>query len=190
MARSPALSLALLAVGLAAASGCSGRRADYMPLAVGNRWDYRVVRSDGGSSRHSMVITGKVSELVYEADDGGQRCLWSKEDGWVARQAGGLVAYLLYLPPAAGVKWQNVVAGRKLKIWCRIAGRETVSVPAGTFPGCPVVVMEPAGGKTERRYWFAPDVGWVRYSYGPRGGRPWLVRELVDYQLEKPGAGG
>ena len=180
--------LALLPLALPAA-GCFGRRADYMPLAVGNRWDYRIATSDGRRARRRLVVTGKVSALTYRATDGDEASLWSKEDGWVSRQQNGELIYLLYLPPVTGAKWQNVMGAKRIRAWCRIDGRETVSVPAGVFKDCVVVVMEAAGSRTELRYWFAPDVGWVKFSYGPRGGRPRLVRDLVDYDLRPPERG-
>ena len=68
-------------------------------------------------------------------------------------------------------------------------GCVTSTETAGTFPECAEVLMEPLGGRTEMRHWFAPGVGWVRHSSGPRGGRPWVVRYLVDYELHRPEAG-
>ena len=167
-------------------AGCGRPRADYMPLAVGNRWNYRVVREGGRASSRRLEITSRVSEVSYRAQEGGAPQLISKEDGFLSVLRQGQMVYLLILPPTKGIGWWTTTPQGKL--WCRVAGRETVSVPAGVFAGCVVVVMEAKGGSAEIRHWFAPGVGWVRYSWGPRGGRPWEVRELVDYELHPPGS--
>ena len=164
-----------------------------MPLAAGNRWDYRVVDSDGTVSARRLEITGRAAKLTWRARDGGALglwspdvpCAWSKEDNIVSVQQEGARIYLLWLPPAVGTGWWTETPDGA-RVWCQIVGRETVRVPAGTFPDCVVVVMEEPGGRTEMRHWFAPDVGWVRYSWGPRGGRPLWVRELVGYKLVPP----
>jgi len=171
------------------AAGCAPER-DFMPLAVGNRWDYRVVDSDGTISARRLSITGRAAQLTWRARDGGALglwsgdvpCAWSKEDNIVSVQQEGARIYLLWLPPAVGTGWWTQTPDGA-RVWCQIVGRETVRVPAGTFPDCVVVVMEEPGGRTEMRHWFAPGVGWVRYSWGPRGGRPFLVRELVAWEL-------
>ncbi len=179
----PALS-ALLAV-MFLTAGCFGPRAgrQYMPLAVGNRWDYRVTLSDGRTRQRRMTVTAKISELTYRTSDGGDSALWSWEDGFLSFQQGGRRVYLLALPPTEGSGWWTVTP-EGARVWCKVKGRGEVSVPAGDFRNCVEVLMQPAGGKTEMRHWFAPGVGWVRYSYGPRGAKPWMVRELVAYELK------
>ncbi len=156
-----------------------------MPLAVGNRWDYRITYDDGRTAPVRLELDARESELTWSGRDGRIGCLWSKEDGIVSVQQQGSRVYLLWLPPANGAGWWTVTPDGQ-RVWCTVAGRETVTVPAGTFRDCVVVVMEEPGGRTEMRHWFAPGVGWVRYSWGPRGGRPWLVRELTAYELRPP----
>ncbi len=182
--RRPALP-GLLAV-LLLSAGCANPRAgrEYMPLAVGSQWDYRVSLSDGRRTRRRMKITRQTSELTYEASDGGERALWSWEDGFLSFQQGARRIYLLILPPGQGAGWWTVTP-EGVRVWCKVRGRGTVSVPAGVFPDCVEVLMEPVGGKTEMRHWFARGVGWVRYSYGPRGAKPWMVRELVSYEIKR-----
>jgi hypothetical protein len=166
---------------LLAAAGCLPER-DFMPLAIGNRWDYRISFDDGRVAPVRLELDGRESRLTWSGRDGRTGCLWSKEDGIVSVQQEGARVYLLWLPPAIGAGWWTVTPDGQ-RVWCRVAGRETVNVPAGAFRDCVEVVMEQPGGASEMRHWFAPGVGWVRYSWGPRGGRPWMVRELVAYRL-------
>jgi hypothetical protein len=174
----------------AAAAGCASPRADhqYMPLAVGNRWEYRVTTEAGGESRRELVITERVSPLTCKGTDGGQPVVWSWEDDFLSCQVRGQRVYMLMLPASKGAGWWTVTADGQ-GVWCRLAGFARVSVPAGTFPSCLEVVMTPRGGSTEMRHWFARGVGWVRFSSGPRGGRPWMVRELTSYRVRDPSAG-
>ena len=180
--------LVALAAGLLAA-GCSGPRAgrEYLPLAVGNRWDYVVATSDGAQERRRMAITGRLSADTFTATDGGEPGAWSWEDGFLSFQQGGSRAYLLMLPASPGVKWWTVTP-EGARVSCEVTGFAKVTTPAGVFPRCVEVLMETVGGRTEMRHWFAPGVGWVRHSSGPRGGRPWVVRYLVDYELRRPEA--
>jgi hypothetical protein len=168
---------------LVACCGCRGNGArDYMPLAVGNRWDYRVASSTGGSSRQRLTIVGQASAGVFRGAEGAERSLWSWEHGFLSVQRASQRIYLLALPAARGTSWWTVTPeGRR--VWCTVRAPVQVRVPAGVFPRCAEVVMQPDGGRTEIRHWFARGVGWVRYSYGPRDGRPWMVRELVGYSL-------
>jgi len=183
----PASILASLAI-LATACGCSGGGGgrDFMPLAIGSRWDYRVTTAEGESSFRRMLISGRASEGVFRAAEGSDKSLWAWEDGFLSVQRRGERIYMLALPAVKGTSWWTVAPGGK-RVWCKVEGTCRVRVPAGEFAGCVEVVMEPVGGKTEIRHWFARGVGWVRYSYGPRGGRPWMVRELVSYRIRPPG---
>jgi len=181
--RIPTLGALLVALAALAAAGCSRARGDYMPLAVGNRWDYRVLQPGRPVERWRLELTGRVGERTWAGADGdGVGVLWSKEDEMLSVQRRGQRIYLLWLPPAVGAGWWTTAPG-SAKVWCKVVARPTVAVPAGTFRACVEVLMEPVGGRTEMRHWFAPGIGWVRYSYGPRGGRPWMVRELTGYQL-------
>ncbi len=174
----PAAAVLLLAAGCAPPS--AGR--DYMPLVPGNVWNYRVTTSAGRVSRRRLEITSRHSKLTWRAADGDRRSLWSWEDGFLSVQQEGQRIYLLMLPVHEGASWWTVTP-EGVRVWCRVTGFGPVSVPAGTFPTCAQVVMQPRGGKTEIRHWFARGVGWVKYSYGPIGGRPWMVRELTDFKV-------
>jgi hypothetical protein len=177
----------LASAALLAACGCSvrGTGRDYMPLAVGNRWDYRVVTSNGSESFRRLMISSKVSNQAFRGAEGNGTSLWSWQDDFLSVQRGGQRIYLLALPAVKGTSWWTVTP-KGIRVWCRVEGTATVKTAAGTFNRCVEVLMEPVGGRTEIRHWFAPGVGWVRYSYGPRGGRPWMVRELVAYVLRAP----
>jgi hypothetical protein len=184
----PGVPRALLALTvLLAACGCSGRREgrEYMPLAVGNRWDYRVITRDGRRVRRRLEITGRASARAFKASDGGDPAVLSWEDGFLSFQHAGRRVYMLMLPAVAGSSWWTVTP-EGARVWCRVQGSGNVTVPAGTFR-CVEVLMEPSGGRTEIRHWFARGVGWVRYSYGPRGGSPWMVRELTACEVRPAG---
>jgi len=181
----PRPSRALLALPiLLAACGCSGRRQgrEYMPLAVGNRWDYRITTGKGRRATRRLEILGKSSQRVFKASDGGDPALLGWEDGFFSFQHAGRRIYMLMLPAVPGSSWWTVTP-EGARVWCRVQGGRKVTVPAGTF-SCVEVLMEPSGGRTEIRHWFARGVGWVRYSYGPRGGSPWMVRELTGYEVK------
>ncbi len=170
---------------IAAACGCSrkGSGRDYMPLAIGSQWDYRVTTAEGQSSFRRMLISGTASQGVFRAAEGNDKSLWAWDDGFLSVQRRGERIYMLALPAVRGTSWWTVTPDGK-RVWCKVEGASRVKVPAGEFSRCVEVVMEPVGGKTEIRHWFARGVGWVRYSYGPRGGRPWMVRELVSFRLK------
>lgn len=179
---------------LALAAGCLPER-DYMPLCVGNRWDYVVLTANGRREERRLEITRRLSKETWQAREGSGRELdlggipqvWSLEDEIVSVQQLAERWALLWLPPATGLGWWTQTPDGD-RVWSKIVGREAVSVPAGTFRDCVVVVMERAGGRGEIRHWFAPGVGWVRASEGPAGGRPAVVRELVAWQLGQTGS--
>lgn len=153
-----------------------------MPLAVGNRWDYDVVWAEGGREPRAIEINGELMKDTWSAADGPLPCFWSRENDIITMGAQGVRTDLLYLPPTTGFGWWTRDFGGR-RAWCRIAGREEVRVPAGTFRDCVRVLMLPEDTFLEMNYWFAPGVGLVRCSEGRRGQAPLVVRELVRYKL-------
>jgi hypothetical protein len=181
------LRFAAAVVLLVLSAGCRGGTVgrEYMPLATGSSWEYSVSTSSGSAGNRKIEIVERISDVTWRASEDGQEMYWSWEDDFLSVQHEGVRAYLLVLPANPGAGWWTVTP-EGTRVWCSVQKRATVSVPAGTFGNCVEVLMEPVDGRSEIRHWFAPHVGWVRYSYGPRGGRPWMVRELKSWFLAPP----
>ena len=186
--RAAAASLAAAIAALLAA-GCERIAGDYMPLAVGNRWDYSVRWQRGEAPAEAaadfMEIIDEVAPGKFRAREAAATSLWSKELGFVIRADGTTREPILALPPHTGYKWKlNTPAG---SVFSEIAERCEVSVPAGRFADCLRVVQRDVTGRRVLNYWFAPGVGIVKavllYS-----GTPVETRELLRWRLA-PGAG-
>jgi hypothetical protein len=114
--------------------------------------------------------------------------------GWVMEKVGGAVE-VRATPPEQRFVWPLVVGATwemsthvewplarstEERHWrVRVAGWETVLVPAGTFGAFHVVVTDPIG-VVKHEVWYAPDVKWVvrerlQFQYGVED------RQLVKY---------
>ncbi len=179
---------ALLALAMAAVAfaGCETIKGDFMPLEVGNRWEYAVEwhgdRAAPEVSKDFIEITGKLSATRFRASELGLTTEWMKESGFLQRFDGRSRQALLRLPPHTGYRWP--MTGSSGMIYYEIVGREDVRTPAGLFRGALKVTSRNAGGRRAIHYWFAPDVGLVKVALFHRG-------ELVETKsLSKLRLGG
>ena len=65
----------------------------------------------------------------------------------------------------------------------QIVGTETLSVPAGTFEDC-LVIVRTRGSRSDRVGWYAKGVGSVKYIYTEKNGFRSMY-ELVEYDLQQ-----
>ncbi|MBM3267471.1 MAG: hypothetical protein FJZ01_07470 [Candidatus Sericytochromatia bacterium] len=152
---------------------------DPYPAEIGRHWSYDTWHSQN----HAAERPGKPQrfEIAASAGDGtvmrrfyGDReapaTLVRKTDGAVAlsrHQPDGPPASesitVLRLPLVAGASWAGRnLAGATERI--RVVGRETVTVPAGTFAAWHVAhdLTYAAGGGDRLEYWYAGGVGMVQ----------------------------
>jgi len=160
-----AVIFAFAAAALAGAlAGCETVSGDYMPLAVGNRWEYSVdwhrAAAPPQAATDFIEITQKVGRASYRARELGLTTLWAKEQGYLTRSDGRWREGVLLLPPHTGYKWRvNTTGGAR---FYEIVGREDVTVPAGKFSNCVKVTCRSLSGKRYLRRWFARDIGMVK----------------------------
>jgi len=185
--RRPVPALPVLAALALLVCGCENVRHDYMPFAVGNRWEYRqFVREGGGErelARRRVELVRRLDRLTYA--EAGEGRYWLKRGGFIAceHRRSATRVHLLMLPAHTGYGWWWLDAAGGGRYWCTIAGRETVRIPAGSFRECVRVEMKPAGAGPVLVYWFAPDVGIVRYAERDARGRESFRYELAAWEL-------
>lgn len=170
------------------------RARDFVPLAIGNRWEYRISAATAGSPNDVVEIVSKDAQGYY-VDAGGRR-LAPRTDGLYDG-----VRFLLQEPIEAGHEWIAVEKDRPdaLERYKIAAIGVMAQVPAGTFYGCVQVELtqairhETTGAKaTMTVTWiYAPGVGLVKNfgSLTPQGGAPVTTptMELVAYNVKPHG---
>ena len=179
----------LFAVGLAACaaarpppvSTAAPRASALFPLAVGNRWTYRV-QFLGASQVLSVAI---VSENDGRFSD-------NRGDHYLVDPAGVRDdhRYLVRDPVEPGQSWRSVISLEATESY-RVAGTaESADVPAGRFAGCVRVEgRSPSrpGAVQLAEQTYCPGVGLVRVvTYEERGGErgpPQWREELMAYRL-------
>ncbi|WNG37548.1 hypothetical protein F0U60_30495 [Archangium minus] len=197
------LSSVVVRVGLGAAlvmelAACAGRQqvaaesesrpstslAAYYPLAVGNRWTYRV---NGRADKTVDVEVLKEEDGYFHDNQGGQLSV----DGFGIRDR---KRYLLRGPLAAGNEWTNVVSVSSTERYRILQSGVPCEAPAGSFAHCVRVEARNRVDATTtlvNALTFAEGVGLVRVevsaekSNGERVPQTWL--ELASYKLQDSG---
>jgi len=156
----------------------------YYPLAVGNRWTYRV---NGREDKPVTVAVLKEEDGYFHDSQGGQLTV----DGFGVRDR---KRYLLRGPLTEGSQWTNVVSVASTERYRILQADVPCETPAGAFRSC---VQVEASNRVDANttllnvFTFARDVGLVRMELSVRksnGERmPQTSLELVSYQLN-PGA--
>jgi hypothetical protein len=158
--------------------------AAYYPLAVGNRWTYRV---NGRSDRTVNVQVLKEEDGYFHDNQGGQLSV----DGFGVRDR---KRYLLRGPLTEGNQWTNVVSVSSTERYRILQAGVPCEVPAGSFPHCVrVEARNRVDGETTlvNALTFAEGVGLVRIevsaekSNGERLTQTWL--ELASFKLQESG---
>ena len=158
--------------------------ADYYPLAVGNRWTYRV---NGREDKTVDVEILKEEEGYFHDNQGGQLTV----DGFGVRDR---KRYLLRGPLADGNSWTNVVSVSSTERYRILQAGVPCEAPAGAFAHCVRVEARnrvDASTTLINALTFAEGVGLVRIEVsaekanGERLPQTWL--ELASFKLQGPG---
>jgi hypothetical protein len=184
---------AVLSLGVGA---CAGRQqvaeveaqpsaslSDYYPLAVGNRWTYRV---NGRDDRTVDVEVLKEEDGYFHDNQGGQLTV----DGFGIRDR---KRYLLRGPLSEGNSWTNVVSVSSTERYRILQAGVPCEAPAGAFAHCVRVEARnrvDASTTLINAITFAEGVGLVRIEVsaekanGERLPQTWL--ELASFKLQGP----
>jgi hypothetical protein len=151
------------------------------PLAVGNRWSYRV--SFLGASQDLTVSIVGGDGYIFQ-DSRGQR---------FRVDSGGLrddQRYLLHLPLDRGQKWSAVIDIAHTEFYEVVDVGTTTEVPAGSFAGC--VRIQASTRESPQHILIAeqtycPNVGLVRVvtfaEIDGKRGPPQVTQDLVSYKV-------
>ncbi|WP_309890662.1 hypothetical protein [Archangium sp.] len=157
---------------------------DYYPLAVGNRWTYRV---NGREDKTVDVEILKEEEGYFHDNQGGQLTV----DGFGVRDR---KRYLLRGPLSDGNSWTNVVSVSSTERYRILQAGVPCEAPAGAFAHCVRVEARnrvDASTTLINALTFAEGVGLVRIEVsaekanGERLPQTWL--ELASFKLQGPG---
>ncbi len=178
----------VLSLALAACAGArpvpppsAPRASKLFPLAVGNRWTYRV-RFLGASQLLSVAIESEAAgEFV---DNRGTRYILDHAGLRDAQR------YLIREPVQPGKSWRSVIGLDATESYRVAAVGESADVPAGHFAGCVRIEgREPShqGAIQLAEQTYCPGVGLVRVTTyeereGVRGAPQW-TEELVAFRL-------
>nr|WP_225937869.1 hypothetical protein [Myxococcus sp. RHSTA-1-4] len=191
--------VAVLAALVLGGSGCSSKNVEaqprarttgdvsqYYPLAVGNRWTYRV---NGRDDKPVSVEILKEEDGYFHDSQGGQLAV----DAYGLRDP---KRYLLRAPVEAGHSWTNVVSVSSTERYRILEAGVRCESPAGTFDNC--VQVEGRNRIDEKAtlintQTFAPGVGMVRMQVDvetkdQRVPQTWL--ELTSWQVRPQGGAG
>lgn len=154
---------------------------ELFPLAVGNRWTYRVRFLGVDQTLSVAIVSGQDGTFI---DNRGQRYHEGR---------GGLrddQRYLLREPLAEGKSWSSVVSVSSTEHYSVAAVGEAAEVPAGRFAGCVRVEGRTPGGADRAQLaeqTYCPGVGLVRVvtyeEISGRRGPPQWQEELVAFRV-------
>ena len=161
--------------------------AQYYPLAVGNRWTYRL----NGIAHKQVTVEIQGQQDGYFVDN---------QKGQLAVDAYGLrdaKRYLLRGPLQEGHTWTNVVSVSSTERYRILGVGVACQAPAGSFQGCVQVEGRnrmDANATLVNTMTFAPGVGIVRLDIAVEakdGQRtPQILMELTGWQLADGQGGG
>lgn len=185
----------LVACATAAPSTAAGplRAKDYVPLAVGNRWEYRISPAPPDEPTGQVEILS-VDDAGFYVDNHGAR-LAPRTDGVFDG-----ARFILQEPIEAGHEWIAVPEPNAVERFRIVSTTTTAQVPAGTFDRCVEVeatqeMRHPATGQraTLTMTWtYAPRVGLIKAvgKLAPENqpARVTTTMELVSFQLKTPDA--
>jgi len=196
--------LVLLAALAVVSAGCEDVRREFVPLATGSSWIYRV-RSEGRDlGRECIRVGGELGRdskgegatagrggrmRFYRVSEPGGGAVWGTDSrgrgGTVVRSSGRSKSVVFLHPPLIGSGWRDEApaprraASRGQKVFCKVIAREPVETPAGWFFDCIVVRREAEDRSSIVTQWFAADVGLVKWQVEQPGKQP------VEWALER-----
>ncbi len=197
----PAVALAVAALGLAAGWGCATgpqandstalRARDYYPLAVGNTWEYRVTPAPPDAPNGQVKILDKDAH-GYFVDNHGSK-LAPRTDGVFDGER-----FLLQEPVEEGHEWIAVPRDQPSVVehYKITAVGTRAHVPAGNFDGCVEVEakQDAKNPKTGERaelkmtWTYAPGVGLVKavqvVKPDQQPPRTTMTMELVRFEVK------
>lgn len=172
------------------------------PVAVGNRWEYRIQDSSGGLSEKTQTVTGTAAAgfrfhtvrgdretLSVQRIDEEERLVRVEEEG---RRLGVVFEQIQFEPNAVrldlddtslGTEYSQTFTERhldggadvtKTQTWIVEAVDEPVTVPGGTFRA--LRLRRTTEGGPEKTYWYAPGVGKVKEVGGQ-------LEELTSWEV-------
>jgi hypothetical protein len=166
----------------APATRTTGDVSEFYPLAVGNRWTYRI----NGSNEKTVTVEILREENGYFLDSG---------KGQLAVDSYGLrddKRYLLRAPVQEGHSWTNVVSVSSTERYRILHAGVPCETPAGTFQNCVQVEARnriDADATLVNTQTFASGVGLVRIQVDveAKGQRiPQARLELTEWKLRSP----
>ncbi len=163
----------------------AGQVSDYYPLAVGNRWTYRINGRDD-------------KRFTVEIESYGNGFFNDNHQAQLVVDAYGLrdpKRYLLRGPVVEGTSWTNVVSVSSTERYHIVRAGVPCEVPAGSFPNCVQVEGRnrvDAKATVVNTMTFAAGVGMVRVEVNVEAeGRsvPQTSLELLEWRLAQPQGG-
>lgn len=157
------LSAAILSIVALFVSSCaSSASTPYMPLVIGNTWEYRFTTlPDKSENTFTMQITERDKRGFRMPEPSGGPSWWRIENGFLVLERTGEVLRFFEIPIRTGVSWwiRGADGGR----YCvRVMAFEYVGVPAGDFLKALRVEMENEDRSKQAVFHFARDVGLVK----------------------------
>lgn len=159
---------------------------DYYPLQVGDRRVYRIQYNRFKTIQRTIQITHKKGNSFYDNQRGSYTI-----DSY-GLQANKL-RYLLKYPLRKGKKWLSVTGVTSVERYQIIDTNRTVTVPAGTYPGCIVVRSREKVGPgrfLEAMHYYAPQIGPVKITtvvqQNNRRLPQWKLELVAYYPNAKP----
>jgi len=163
--------------------GCGGGEKDYWPVTVGNIWNYQQVTNvTAPDTTITFTDTMKVEvtkettldnntavfEVIQSSGTYADTSYWQKTDEylfWYDNKADTEPDTTLVFPIEEGNSW-NIHKDSSYTETMHVIGKESVTVPAGTYDDCwKGMDIRSHGTIAETAYfWLAPDIGWVKMT--------------------------
>ena len=167
--------------------------------AIGDEWSYRWESPRGQGTFVWAVDRFEVAEGIESAviKSGEREIFYRLEDGAIHLEKVGGVLDVRDTPPFVMISWplevgkawtpaytRDAVQARQtseIRLACRVADQESVTVPAGTFRTFHIICLNQRSGAMSFELWYAPDVGNMvkertSFSYGVR------ERQLLEFK--------
>jgi len=165
---------------------CPGKEENYIPLTVGNWWEFQkgtdTLRIDVLSTK--IHTSGKEVFCVYEN-------LWTYTDTcYLLEEDDKLYCYetladtipmiLLELPLELDKSWEvmKLIITDTTIITAKVVAKENLTLPAGDFSDCYKFQIFYDADPQDEYYWYAPNVGLVKKATNTTS------YELIEYSIE------
>ncbi|MCD4783523.1 MAG: hypothetical protein K8T10_06800 [Candidatus Eremiobacteraeota bacterium] len=177
---------------------------DYMPMAVGYWWKYKMVENKQeftikviGKEKvgdvmcyklETLASNGKVMMVEYYSKQPG-KVMWHREKYVMAKQTVDFKPLRTFIlnPLYKGAKWSWKGKGMMdvdIEESAIVTGFEKVEVPAGKFGTAKVDIKIIQGGQeVPKTYWYAPNIGMVKSLMKTTVGDKNVV--LIKYNLKR-----